>query len=147
MATEFRAFKTTALPSNPIPNSFYYISHPSSPTICTIYAIGSTPTEVRTIAAGAVAETTITTVGTDTLATQNMNVLVDSTLGDYTLTLPPVISGVELKLFMSAGSNIVTVEKAVADPSGVIIGSDSFTMDRQWDSITLKSLGGKWFVL
>jgi len=85
--------------------------------------------------------------GQVTLDPLNSYILVDSTSGNYTITLPEVASNVALSFFMDKGNKKVTIERNPNDNSDIFVGTDNITMNRKWDSIQIKAIAGKWFIL
>ena len=143
MAVEYKVYKTSALPVTPTPHSFYYVS--SGPGLLALYAIGATSGDVRELSYEA--EVTITVVGNATISSNDQDIMVNSTLGDMTLTLPPVGNNILLRFYMDEGNNKVTIQRNPADVADIVVGSDFVIMDRKWDSIQLKAKNGKWFIL
>ena len=144
MAVEYNIYKTNALPVTPTPHSFYYVSDPSSDTMA-IFAIGATSADVRELVYEA--EVTITVVADAIISSNNQDIMVNSTLGDMTLTLPPVSSNILLRFYMDEGNNKVTLLRNPSDSDDIVVGSNFVRMDRKWDAIQLKAKNNKWFIL
>ena len=147
MATEYKTFKVNALPGTPEPHSFYYVQDASDSTLFNMFVIGATSTEVRHLPLAAVLSTTITVAVSTLLASVTSDVLLNTVSGPITVTLPPVSSGVQINFYYDDGVNEVVLERHPSDPSGIFISQDQIVLDQKWDTVQVKALNNKWWIL
>lgn len=97
-----------------------------------------TSTRVQTLPANATA--TLSLTWPDTL------VLVDSTSGSVTLTLPPAatVPGFRLQVKKTVAANTVTLD---AHSTETIDGATTLAWTTQWQSYTIVAANGAWYVV
>lgn len=147
MAQQFNFFRVDVFPVAPVASSIYAVGSGLDVTKCTIVIVGTDPADVRQLDASPCDEILTHVAAPVTLASTSQTILVDSNGGAFTITLPPVSSGVKLDFYMANGHNPVTLVHDAADDMDIVVGTDSFTMDSKWDAVQLKAISGKWFIL
>lgn len=146
MSTRFEQFKVNALPSTLVPNGLYFVADPVDNTKFSIHQANQTGTASRTLHSSTSAPLIVPILADVVLNAVDQDVLLNSSLGTIDVELPPVNSGVSVRFFMVAGNNRVRITNHPSDSSGIIIGRNRITMNRQYDTVTLVARAGSWFI-
>ncbi len=88
--------------------------------------------------------TALTTATNYTIVSTNIRlVLVDSTLGNTTITLPEPSADYEVTISKTVSDNLVTI----STPSGSILGNPSVSLKYQYTTIKLISDGTNYYII
>ena len=149
MATRFNMYKVSALPTTLEPNAMYLIPDANDSNAFVIHQVNATGSTSRIISGGNTATTVpLVPINSDvTLAAITQDVLLNSSLGTIDVELPLVASGVTISFFLHTAGNRVRIEPNAADATGILIGRNRLSFNREYDTVTLRALGGKWFVV
>ena len=119
----------------------------SSDSYLAVLTYGATPTlEKFTVGDLHLRDVSAETSTSVELTDSNYCVLVDSTAGDVTVTLPVSVSGLEFVIKKMVAANQVIVEGDGATPA-TIDGASNATLSGQYDSITLIGDGADWHII
>lgn len=144
--TEYQTFKVNALPAVPVPHSFYYVSD-VDPALFNVFVIGATSTEVRHLPLAVTPTVNITVAVSTTLASADANVMLNTVSGPIVVHLPPVVSGAQINFYYDDGTEEVILERNTGDPANIFVGQDNITLDQKWDTVQVKAINNKWWIL